>query len=154
MRLSRTIAAVTTVVATVFGLGLATAGSAAAAAGQWQAYGNTNPVTSSSSTWQCHVTVTFDVSVHAQVCAVRSSSGTHVQGAVIVRNNRSSLYSANAEVTVRNVFDTNLGTWTCSYSGVAANSWSVCFGSTFGHTGPVHALGYASSVALGVTSDV
>jgi hypothetical protein len=73
---------------------------------------------------------------------------------VIVRNNRSSLYSLDAEVTIRNVFNTVLGTWNCPSSGVAGNSWSVCFGSSFGHTGPVHAYGSAYSVSLGVTGDV
>lgn len=146
MRITRAIAGATAALTAVLGLSLATAGSASAAGGgSWHAYGNTNPITSSSSTWVCGDTKTIASGVGAQVCAIRSVGGGSVQGAVIVRNNRSALYSASAEVTLHD-WSASI-TWGCASSGVAANSWSVCFTTTL----PDDYLVYASGSANGVT---
>nr|BFE47589.1 hypothetical protein GCM10017745_10160 [Saccharothrix mutabilis subsp. capreolus] len=152
MRITRKIAGLTTMVATVLGLGLAGAGSAVADAGVWRAYGNTNPITSSTSTWRCSSSTTIAASVSAQVCAVRSHSGASVQTAVIVRNNGSGLYVTEATASMYTLYNGSyalLGTWSCPPSGVAANSWSVCFGSTFTYTGSVTAQGQTSTADLG-----
>ncbi|XVV02166.1 hypothetical protein ACQPW3_33040 [Actinosynnema sp. CA-248983] len=133
----------------MLGLGLAGAGSAAADTGVWRAYGNTNPITSSTSTWRCSGSKTIATDVSAQVCAVRSRSGVYVQTAVIVRNNASSLYITEAIATMYNGSYALLGTWSCPPSGVAANSWSVCFGSSFAYTGSVVAQGQTSTADLG-----
>lgn len=143
MRKNLSLAALPALLTAFLGVGLVTAGPAdAASGGSWRAYGNTNPITSSSSTWTCGATTAPFSGIKAQVCAVRSASGSGVQGAVIVRNNRSSLFRAGADVTVHKSSGTSLGTWVCSSSGVAANSWSVCFGSTFTYTGGVYASGH------------
>lgn len=127
MRAKRTIAVITA----LLGLSLATAAPASAAeAGTWVPYGNKNPITSSTATWRCAGSEQIAPSVIAQVCAIRSASGKLYQGAVIVRNNRGSLYSTTAQVTVENQTGTAEGTWVCSSSGVGAHSWSVCFGRT------------------------
>ena len=129
----------TAIITAALGLSLATAGPASAADGSWRAYGNTNPITSSSSTWKCASTVKIATSVGAQVCAIRSSSGGAVQGAVIVRNDRDSLYSVSATVGLYNSSGVSIGIWSCPSSGVGANSWSVCFGETLTRSGSVHA---------------
>jgi hypothetical protein len=136
----------------VLGLSLLTASPAAAANGAWRPYGNTNPITSSSSLWICGRTVSVTSNVGAQTCAIRSKggAGTSVQAAVIVRNNRSSLYSVAAAV---DLFDYNsglpLGRWECASSGVGAHSWSVCFGQTLSSGWPVYVnQGGANGVLL------
>src|SRR5690349_2980710 len=108
---------------------LATVSPAAAATGSWVAYGNTNPITSSNSTWKCASTKTVTTNVLAQVCAIRSPDGRVEQGAVIVRNNRSTTYGVEAAVdlSIDPSAPGNTGfidRWTCSRSGVAAHSWS------------------------------
>jgi hypothetical protein len=154
MRARRTIAVITA----LLGLTLLTAGPASAIAsyGSWRAYGNTNPISSSASLWQCGASKTIYTGVIAQVCAVRSAGGhgDGVQGAVIVRNNRSSAYSTNASVEMYDRFNVELiDVWDCSSSGVAANSWSVCFGETFLHL-TVYAKGYARGQYLGNSGEV
>ncbi|MER7576982.1 hypothetical protein [Streptomyces sp. NPDC126514] len=122
----------------VLGLSLATAGPAtgtetgpAADAGTWRAYGNTNPITSSSAKWACAGSKTVATSVIAQVCAIRSATGGSVQAAVIVRNNGASLYSTSAYVELYNATPSSfLGGWECTSSGIGPKSWSVCFGKT------------------------
>ncbi|SMC83631.1 hypothetical protein SAMN05661093_01938 [Kibdelosporangium aridum] len=154
MRVTRVVAGLTAVIAAVLGLSLATAGSAAAAdeAGQWRSYGNTNPVTSSPSTWRCAGTQIVIIDVVAQVCAIRTIAGGDVQGAVIVRNNLSGVYSVTARMSVVNSSGDVLGNWRCPPSGVGANSWSVCFGKTFTHNGRVRATaGTANGVPLGTS---
>jgi hypothetical protein len=65
----------------------------------------------------------------AQTCTIRS--GNYVQGAVIVRNNRPTIYNVGAVVyTYDDLNGSSLGAWLCPNSGVAAHSWSVCFGAT------------------------
>ncbi len=125
-------------------------GATAAMAG-WTSYGSTNPITSSSSSWVCGATkpVTTDGGVISQACTVRTASKAYVQGAVIVRNNKTSLYTTNAGMAVfysgRNLY----GSWGCSSSGVAANSWSVCFGTTFpADNHSYYTSGYANNVPL------
>ncbi|MGN9758214.1 hypothetical protein [Streptomyces sp. SD31] len=139
--------------AIVGGTLLVTATPASAATGSWRAYGNTNPITSSSSTWRCAGTKALATDVGAQVCAVRSASGASVQGAVIVRNNRSSLYSVAAAMDLYNSSG-KLGEWVCSSSGVGANSWSVCFGQTLSQSGSVDSVGIANGVNLGISPKV
>ena len=70
----------TAVITAALGLSPATAGPASAADGSWRAYGNTNLITSSSSTWKCGSTEQIASNVGVQVCAIRSASGTSVQG--------------------------------------------------------------------------
>ena len=135
-------------------MSLATAGPASATGtGTWRAYGNTNPITSSSSTWRCDDTVPVVANVYAQVCAIRSYDNRSVQGAVIVRNNRSSLYSAAAWVDLAIGF-TVIGDWACSLSGVGAHSWSVCFGRTQTVTSQVNSTGRVNGVHLGLSPSV
>lgn len=152
MRLLRASAAVVAVVATFFTVFVASANAAPAEPGQWRAYGNTNPITSSSSAWACGQTyaVTSDELVKAQVCAVRAPNGLGVQAAVVVRNNRSSLYALNATAHLFGYESRNrLGTWNCPSSGVAANSWSVCFGQTISFSPEADASGVAGGISLG-----
>jgi hypothetical protein len=125
--------------------------SATAAIAGWVPYGNTNPITSSSSRWVCGTTkaVTTDGKVLSQVCTVRTPDGEKVQGAVIVRNNRTSLFSTTASMNVRYSNGYLYGSWSCSSSGVGANSWSVCFGTTFpGSYYSYYTDGYAYNVQL------
>ncbi|GAA4417242.1 hypothetical protein ACFQV2_30905 [Actinokineospora soli] len=67
---------------------------------------------------------------------------------MIVRNNRSSLFSSDAEIFLYDVNPSRLGEWQCPSSGVAANSWSVCFGQTLIHPNDVAASGFANSHGL------
>lgn len=146
------VAGSTTIITAALGLSLATAGPAAATeSGSWRAYGNTNPITSSSSTWHCASTKAIATDVGAQVCAIRSSGGGAVQAAVIVRNNRSSLYSVQAAMDLYTSSGTYLGDWVCSSSGVGANSWSVCFGRTISQSSSVNSVGAANGVDLGIS---
>ncbi|MFH9015601.1 S1 family peptidase [Streptomyces sp. NPDC017943] len=126
---------------------------APAAAGAWRAYGNTNPVTSSSSTWRCAASKTISTGVIAQVCAIRSSNGSGVQGAVIVRNNQSGLYGAEARMDLYTASGTHLGDWKCPSSGVGANSWSVCFGTTLSQSSQVNSFGALNGTYLGLSSN-
>jgi hypothetical protein len=126
---------------------------ATAATAGWVSYGSTNPITSSSSSWRCNSTVSIGSNVGAQVCTIRSPDRAGVQGAVIVRNNNSYVYSTNADMIVyyEGGFRTR-GQWSCSSSGVAANSWSVCFGSTFAASGDNYSTwGHAKTTILGTT---
>lgn len=153
MRITRTGMGAAVAITAALGVSLATAGPAAAADGAWRAYGNTNPITSSSSTWRCASTKEVADNVHAQVCAIRSAAGNSVQGAVIVRNDRSSLYSLAAYMDLR-TSSANLGLWECSFSGVGANSWSVCFGKTLTQSSAVDSAGSAGAISLGVSPTV
>ena len=153
MRVTRMVAGSTTIITAVLGLSLATAGPAAAAEGSWRPYGNTNPITSSPATWRCASTEEIATNVAAQVCAVRSEGGGAVQGAVIVRNNRSSSYRVQAEMYLYNSSG-QLGYWECSSSGVGANSWSVCFGRTISQNGSVYSPGAANGENLGTSPRV
>lgn len=153
--MARRVAVPTTIITAALGLSLVTASPAAAAVGNWTEYGNTNPITSSSSTWRCYSSQTVATDVVAQVCAVRSASGTSVQGAVIVRNNRSSYYSIEAAVSLyRSSTDVELDRWYCDSTAVKPNSWSVCFGQTIPMSSSVHASGRANTTGLGYTSSV
>ncbi|GIJ43179.1 hypothetical protein Val02_00650 [Virgisporangium aliadipatigenens] len=148
----------TAVVMAVLGLNVITGGPAQAASqGTWRPYGNTNPITSSDATWRCASTKTVNSNVLAQVCAIRSVGGGAVQAAVIVRNNRSSLYSISASADLVKsppVTGDTIGYWTCPSSGVAAHSWSVCFGSTETEQELVDSHGVAGGLDLGTTGYV
>jgi hypothetical protein len=129
---------------------------ATAATAGWTPYGNTNPITSSSSSWRCRSTYPVTNTVGAQVCTVRSPAGK-VRGAVIVRNNNSYLYSVRASMTVyyedegfRGDFR---GSWSCESSGVGANSWAVCFGTEFPSLPNTRyqTSGFANDTNLGMT---
>jgi hypothetical protein len=141
-------AAAATVASVALGLSLATATPAAAASGQWVRYGNTNPITSSPSTWRCNSSETIATNMVAQVCAVRSANETGVQGAVIVRNNASYGQGARAQVYLGNGTSA-IGNWNCDWGSVWSNSWSVCFGPTLNRTSDHHAWGYANDNYLG-----
>lgn len=152
MRITRMAVGLTATITGMLAIGMATAEPAAAAeSGSWRAYGNTNPITSSSSTWHCATTETIATNVSAQVCAIRSADGGSVQGAVIVRNNRSSLYSVAADMDLYTSSAVDRGLWECATSGVGANSWSVCFGQTLTESRPVNSAGAANSVGLGLS---
>jgi hypothetical protein len=158
MRATRTGAASSVAITAVLGLSLATASPAAAAdAGTWRAYGNTNPITSSSATWACAGSKTVALSVLAQVCAIRSSGGGTVQAAVIVRNNRDALFSAKAEMNLWTAVPATYGGyWECASSGVGANSWSVCFGKTLSKPSSVkvNSAGWLNNIYLGQSPNV
>jgi len=125
---------------------------ATAATAGWVSYGETNPITSRNSTWECQRTQSVSTNVEVQVCTVRSASGTDVQGAIIVWNNNTYLYSTNARMTVYYEYGNVRGDWSCRWSGVAAHSWSVCFGSTFAARGYRYSTeGYANGKYLGTT---
>ncbi|MEU5894381.1 hypothetical protein ABZ835_47565 [Streptomyces sp. NPDC047461] len=151
MRVARMIAGSTALVTAAVGLGIATAGPASADIGAWALYGNTNPITNSPSYWACASTVQIDTSVGAQVCAVRSESWGSSQVAVIVRNNRDSVYHTSAAAHMYNWSDGRyVKSWSCSSTtGVAANSWSVCFGKTLPGEDYVYAKGSAGGHDLG-----
>ncbi|WP_103334715.1 hypothetical protein [Amycolatopsis sp. CA-126428] len=150
----RTLTALLTIAAGL-GLGVATASPASAAeSGSWHAYGNTNPITSSSADWQCAGSKALAANVVAQVCAIRSAGGGAVQGAVIVRNNRAALYSVDAAMDLYTTSGSPLGIWACASSGVGANSWSVCFGRSVAWSGRVNSVGAANGVNLGVSPPV
>jgi hypothetical protein len=157
MRIPRAVAGLAAVIAAVLGLNLAAAGSAAAAVswetGSWHPYGNTNPISSSSSTWNCDVTVSIGDNVGGQICAVRSASGNSVQAAVLVRNNRSSSASVWARMELF-AGPTRLGGWNCATSGVAPHSWSVCFGRSLTRSSTAFSYGSANGVLLGVSGNV
>ena len=149
MRAKRTIA----VTAVLLGLTVMTVSPASAAAGNWKAYGNTNPITSSPHTWVCAGSKAVTTNVVAQVCAIRSASGGSAQGAVIVRNNQSGLFSATALVDLWSAGRGQMGIWECPSSGVGANSWSVCFGrsQSVPSSDPANSFGWAKDKYLGVT---
>lgn len=147
----RVFAGLATIVTVVLGLSLAVAGSAAADTGVWRAYGNTNPITSSDSRWWCESTVTVASNVGAQICAIRSASGSSVQGAVIVRNNRSSLFKTDASMALFSRSGPLGRNYMCYRSGVAANSWSVCYGKTLARRGGTMVQGHAHDEWLGNT---
>jgi hypothetical protein len=139
MRVSRLVAGLAATVTAVLGLSLVTAGPAAAASGVWHAYGNTNPITTSSSVWACGPTSTVESNVLAQLCAVMTPDGEYFQSAVVVRNNRSSLYGVEvAAVLADYIYENVMDNSSCARSGVAANSWSVCYGKTVAHYGVVY----------------
>ena len=140
-----------TLAVTVVAALLLSAGVASAASGVWRPYGNTNPITSSSSTWHCAASQTIGTNVVAQVCAVRSASGGSVQGAVVVRNNNAGTYSVEAGMDLVTSSNVDLGLWICPASGVGAHSWSVCFGSTVTQSSPVDSSGFANGVGLGIS---
>ena len=141
----KVLAGLVTIVTVVLGLSLATAGTATADTGYWRPYGNTNPITSSSSTWECGSSLRlYGTNVVAQTCAIKSPRGTAAQAAVIVRNNQSSTYIISAATDLRRTgtgAGTILGVWHCPSSGVAANTWSVCFGRTLDYQGWVRSMG-------------
>lgn len=146
----RFLAGLTMITSVVLGLSLTVAGTATAAEGAWRPYGNENPITYSPSTWKCNETRTIDTNVVAQVCAVRSYSGTSTQGAVIVRNNRSGTYVLSASVSLYLYNGGYLNNWYCPDAGIGKHSWSVCFGKTMGKSYLlVYASGAANSVGLG-----
>jgi hypothetical protein len=155
MRVKRVVAGLTAVTTAFVGLMTALAGPAAAVeVGVWRAYGNTNPITSSPSTWGCGESVRVAADVVAQVCTVRSSSGTSVQGAVIVRNNGSSLFSATAWMDVYADGLGFSGSWQCPRSGVGAKSWSVCFGRSLYHRNWTITYGSVNDVHLGGSQQI
>lgn len=154
MRVTRVVAGSTAVVTAVLGLSLATASPAAAAeSGTWVAYGNTNPITSSSSTWGCAGTKTLGTDVLAQVCAIRAANNTAVQAAIIVRNNRSTAYTVSGSMDLYTSNDQGVGQWGCSSKAVAANGWTVCFGRsvTLSKVISVNSVGTANAVSLGLS---
>ena len=154
MKAKRMIAALATTAA-VLGLGVATAAPASAATGTWVPYGNDNPIIGSPATWKCAGSKAIATDVLAQVCAIRSKGGGSVQGAVIVRNNRSGLFSTTAEMDLLDVNSgSELGMWSCASSGVAPNSWSVCFGKTIAWGQTVNSAGWAKGVYLGISGNV
>ncbi|MFE6616528.1 hypothetical protein [Amycolatopsis sp. NPDC057786] len=86
--------------------------------------------------------MTVSVSVLAQACIVVTPKREHMQGAVIVRNNRSSAFRTTASVSLfRPSGHQVMETWKCGESGVGANSWSVCFGTTILYPGSTRAEG-------------
>jgi hypothetical protein len=121
----------------------------------WQSYGSTNPITSTTSSlawrWTCGRTEGVPTNLASQVCVVRDSTRNYVRGAVIVRNNNSSLYSASASVQITNS-TTTFDDSSCSSSGVGANSWSVCYGPWINWSSSVQAIGSTKCQLLPPTS--
>ena len=142
MKTTRAVAGTVGAAFAALALCLVTAAPAAAASdsGAWQAYGNNNPIkTTAPWAWFCGSSYPFDTYMLAQACVVRPVSGTGAKAAVIVRNNRSSLYGVQVAMTLNNVSDKQgLGRWVCGNSGVAAHSWSVCYGQPINAGNPVY----------------
>jgi len=159
-RTRRLITGLAAAIAAVVGFGLVSAGPAAAAdsvgVGTWVAYGTKNPITSSAATWKCAATKTIATSVLAQTCAIRSSGGGAVQGAVIVRNNRSTAFSTDAYLSLYDYeYIIELYSVYCGSKALAPGGWTVCFGSTWSWEYPVYVLyAEANSVSLGPTGAV
>ncbi|MEV6848718.1 hypothetical protein [Actinoplanes sp. NPDC051411] len=77
----------------------------------------------------CGTTQPVDTNLLVQVCAVRSKNLENVESAVIVRNNRSGMYGTEVAAALYEEYSGYvLARSTCPNSGVAPNSWSVCFG--------------------------
>ena len=150
MKLKRLAAlAVAGVTATV-GLSVVTVSPAFAARGSWTPYGKNNPINVG---WKCGPTATVASSVYAQACVIRSTSVLNrVQAAVIVHNKRGTGYSANAEANLHENtaerYGIGDGSWTCSSSGLAQDSYSVCFGATQVYADGALADGYANGTYL------
>jgi hypothetical protein len=144
MRVKRTFAGLTSVAAAAVGVIVTVQGPALAddaAPAVWRSYGNTAPPASA---WNCGASDSFDSGAVAQACIVVTADHRWAQGAVIVRNNRDSLYGA--EVAMITEGETASSTvvderWACPNSGIAAHTWSVCFTSTF-------SLDYLSAVRV------
>jgi hypothetical protein len=103
--------------------------------------------------WQCagSGSIVNQTQVFAQVCAVRSSGRGQVQGAVIVHNEGSSPFVTTADVDVTDSINRRLGEWTCSSSGIAAHSWSVCFTPTLTEELKVDSAGTVGDTPLGIS---
>ena len=118
------------VVTAVVGLSLVAAVPASATEeerGRWVPYPTTSPI-AGPSTWHCSRNIPVETQVLVQVCAIRSADQQSAQGAVIVRNNRSGLYGAAVALMLEGDEGPIDIRWTCPQSGVAAGTWSVCFG--------------------------
>jgi hypothetical protein len=132
MKLKRLAASAVTSFTAIVGLNVVAVGPAQASPyGTWRPY-RTSPINVG---WRCGATSTITTGVFAQACVIRSTAVTNrVQAAVIVQNRRSTGYStwADASLMEDNVERSGIGegTWRCSSSGLAANSYSVCFGET------------------------
>jgi hypothetical protein len=132
MRLKKVTTYAVAVVTAVFGFSVVNAGPAAADPGVWRSY-KTSPTSAVYADWNCATTTPIETGVEAQACLIRSLyTGIDVQGAVIVHNRRGTLYPAEAAFT-SNQFGAIQ--YVCSRSGVAPNSWSVCYGQTWIETG-------------------
>ena len=150
----RVAASVLAALTAVAGLSLATATPAEAATGRWRAYGNTSPFVASPAHWACGTTYEFAVDVFAQTCAIRPDTRSrYAQGAVIVRNNRNGVFGAEAAVSLSDISGF-VDRWICSDSGVAAHTWSVCFGTTLDHPDYVVARGGVNGFDLGLSLHV
>ena len=155
MKLRRFSAAAMAVTTGALGLTLVNASPALAAAGVWRPFGDTNPITSTSDTskWTCGGTSTIDFQVYAQACVIRSrTSPGALQGAVIVRNSNPYGYTAEAAVELDwEGGSTAWDRWECSRSGLARESWSVCFGKTVYSSAYYNAVGGVNGVKLHVS---
>jgi hypothetical protein len=120
----------------------------------WLLFGNTNPITYTGGVWRCHSTVAVSKNVGAQVCTIRSGSGNEesVGGVIIVRNNNNYPYDASASLAVYSEGSFISRSSSCPSSGVRANSWSVCFGSSIYNTrSRYYTGGYVNNTWLGYT---
>lgn len=140
---ARRVVAGLAVIAAFLGMSVVTASPAAAATGAWLNYRNTNPITVSESIWRCGTTEEIASDVVAQVCAIRSPSGASKQGAVIVRNNRSTTFVSTADVQLWDTAQDLVGDWNCAQANLTAHSWVVCFGKTLATRAVVQAGGTA-----------
>lgn len=133
-----------TIMVVVLGLSVTTVGAASAADGSWRPYGSTQPIKPN---WHCGHTKDIMPGIKAQACAIRSTDKISVQAAVIVRNN----YGYSQRLNAGTLLDRG-GSWGldayCEPSGIAGNSWSVCFGPTFQSRGPVRATGDVQGTSL------
>jgi hypothetical protein len=148
VRFKRSAAALMAVLSAVLGLNLLFASPAAASAGRWVPYGNDNPIDGSPSHWKCGATRQLLSDIYAQACVIRTPDYSGVQTAVIVRNERPRLASVQAETQIFRRNETDIlayfDYWTCDSSGVARNSWSVCFGKTLRMEDLVWSVGYVN----------
>ncbi|MER6915787.1 hypothetical protein ABT354_29280 [Streptomyces sp. NPDC000594] len=156
MRVTRAIVGLATAGAAVLGTAPATAAPAGAVeAGVWGHYGDVDPITVSSSLWRCGDSRTITTGVIGRVCAVRAANGTGigVHTAVIVRNNRSTSFLAQADASMWRS-GVNMGHWICSAEWVEASTWSVCIGLTRHDAHSVSAKGWLNGWSVGSSPTV
>lgn len=104
--------------------GLFAAQPASASTGSWQPYGSSFTVPSN---WYCGTTDNGP-ELSAQSCIVRS--GNYVQVVTIVKNRQPYQVVASVSQSMYNANDVRRTDGDCAASGLAANSFSVCFTNT------------------------
>ncbi len=151
MRIKQIVAGLTATVVAFSGISLATASPAAAiprVEGHWVDYNRTNPAPAEY--WYCAASKLLATSVAARNCLILQN-GT-VRTAIIVRNNRSTTFSAyaHADLINQNPYQER-ATYYCDSKRLKKKSWTVCFGTVISElpSGTSRSDGYAMGIYLG-----